>query len=812
MATEQQSNGAKRLQFGIFEADLQTGELRRSGVRVRLQGQPFKLLAALLEQPGEVVSREALQQRLWDPETTVDFDHSLGIAVNKLREALGDHAENPRFVETLAKRGYRFIAPVKTVEPQTSSTPGDVLVAVASLSPRKAGIVLRHWIAASLACVCVLLVLSLLLRPPARKPYRVVQVTYSGQVLTNNLNDLDVESFSSSVSDGTRLYFSHMDKGNPVLAVALAANGEISHFNLPSEIGSPLIGSLSPDGSKLIIHSHLQADPEQPLWIVPTLNGDARRVPNVLAHDATWMPDGRRLLIANGNDLTIVGADGSEPHKLITTAGLAFWLRWSPDGRRLRFTLREAKRQTTELWEVAADGGNPHPLLPGWSQPASECCGSWTSDGMDFVFQSWHNANGHSEIWALRERPWFLKDREPRQITNGPLDYEAPSTSPGSHRVYFIGVNSQIELLHALPRSSVFTALDQDLSAADLAEYSPDGQWVAWLNASDGSLWRSRVDGSDRIELTTPPLRIFSMKWSPDDKRLALMAEEPGKPWKLYLMDAEGGKLTPALNEDRNEADPDWSADGQSIVFGRLPDRMDNGQPKAIYLLNLTTHKVTEIPGSTGLFSPRLSPDGRYIAAIRLDQKALLLFDRGQERWSVSVRATASVKQLMVVMDCSHERRVSRGSSSSRSRGDCAGGRFVPSERVGAQCVLPSSWHGIEHTESSPEETAAGASRRRWCWSGSSGRGRTGCSRESDRHWGSAGLFEGAVVQRTQGRSRRWLQRRDVAAAGRSSGAVVACSAWVPRRASILRRAQPTCVKGSMASTDWCVTSCCAIR
>jgi Tol biopolymer transport system component len=124
------------------------------------------------------------------------------------------------------------------------------------------------------------------------------------------------------------------------------------------------------------------------------------------------------------------------------------------------------------------------------------------------------------------------------------------------------------------------------------------------------------------------------MKWSPDDKRLALMAEEPGKPWKLYLMDAEGGKLTPALNEDRNEADPDWSADGQSIVFGRLPDRMDNGQPKAIYLLNLTTHKVTEIPGSTGLFSPRLSPDGRYIAAIRLDQKALLLFDRGQERWS----------------------------------------------------------------------------------------------------------------------------------------------------------------------------------
>jgi Tol biopolymer transport system component len=149
---------------------------------------------------------------------------------------------------------------------------------------------------------------------------------------------------------------------------------------------------------------------------------------------------------------------------------------------------------------------------------------------------------------------------------------------------------------------------------------------VAWLNASDGSLWRSRIDGSERIELTTPPLRIFSMKWSPDNKRLALMAEEPGMPWKLYLIDSEGGKPTPLLNEDRNEADPDWSADGQSIVFGRLPNRMDSRQPKAIYLLELQTHKVTEIPGSTGLFSPRLSPDGRYIAAMRLDQKALLLF------------------------------------------------------------------------------------------------------------------------------------------------------------------------------------------
>jgi Tol biopolymer transport system component/DNA-binding winged helix-turn-helix (wHTH) protein len=634
MKAEPQKDDTRRVQFGVFEANLKTGELRRSGVRIRVQSQPFKVLAALLEQPGEVVSRENLQKRLWGTDTTVDFDHSLGIAVNKLRDALGDSAENPRFIETLAKRGYRFIAPVKDVGPPAG--PQLVQPAVAIPAVPVASNTLWHWLTGVLACLCVALGLAFFLRHPARTPYRIVQVTHAEHVLTNETNDLDVESFSSSVSDGTRLYFSHMDNGTPELAVALAANGEVSRFRLPAEIGAPLIGSLSPDGSRLIVRSHLQAEPEQPVWIVPTLGGDPLRVPNVLAHDATWMPDGQHLLIANGNQLTVIGTDGAMVGNLVTTPGLAFWLRWSPDGKHLRFTLRNPERQTAELWQVDADGSNLHPLLPGWSLPASECCGNWTPDGAYYVFQSWHS--GQSEIWALREHPWYLKDRTPRELTNGPMDYEAPSTTPGSDRIFFIGVNAQIELLHATPKSSAFNPLEQNLRAAGLAEFSRDGQWVAWLNASDGSLWRSRVDGTDRIELTTPPMRIFAMRWSPDDRQLALMAEMPDMPWKIYLLSADGGKPVPLLNESRNEADPDWSADGKSIVFGRLPDRMDSAQPKtakAIYRVDLATRRVAGIPGSIGLFSPRLSPDGRYIAAMRLDQHELLLFDRAQQRWTV---------------------------------------------------------------------------------------------------------------------------------------------------------------------------------
>ena len=110
-------NHSRVARFGVFEIDLSAGELRKNGVKQRLQGQPFQVLTVLLERAGEVVTREELQQKLWPSDTFVDFDHSLNTAINKVREALGDSASSPRFVETLARRGYRFIAPVQTDAP-----------------------------------------------------------------------------------------------------------------------------------------------------------------------------------------------------------------------------------------------------------------------------------------------------------------------------------------------------------------------------------------------------------------------------------------------------------------------------------------------------------------------------------------------------------------------------------------------------------------------------------------------------------------------------------------------------------------------
>src|SRR6184192_2833686 len=111
----QANDPSGRLRFGVFEVDLRAGELAKRGLRIRLQEQPFQVLAMLLEKPGELVTREELQKKLWS-QTVVDFDHGLNKAVNKIREALGDSAENPRFVETVARRGYRFLADVAVVQ------------------------------------------------------------------------------------------------------------------------------------------------------------------------------------------------------------------------------------------------------------------------------------------------------------------------------------------------------------------------------------------------------------------------------------------------------------------------------------------------------------------------------------------------------------------------------------------------------------------------------------------------------------------------------------------------------------------------
>ncbi|WP_158793124.1 winged helix-turn-helix domain-containing protein [Granulicella sp. L60] len=645
--------------FGVYEADLQTGELWKAGRRIKLQSQPFKVLTLLLERPGEVVSREELQLRLWGPDTVVDFDHSLGTAINKIRDALGDTADNPRFVETLAKRGYRFIAPVVVREAapavedsgelaHTSTPDVTVLIAapsndvgaasirsatltpVATYSRWKAG----PWIA--VICAAGALAGTGGFYAGSRRPSplpRIDRLTRTGRIAPGIPA---MESLPASVTDGLRIFIPVISGGRSVLAQVDVHTGAVQKLPLPSEISSPMLGDLSPDGSTLLLRNHLSPESEQPLWTVPVGGGSALRLANVVAHDATWMPDGKSILYAAGNQLTVDRLEDGVSTPFAILPGRAFWLRWSPNGKLLRFTLMDPVDHTLGLWEAERDGRSARPILSNLTKPSSECCGIWTGDGKYFVFQS--DRGGSSDLWRLDGKSAV----NPTRVTNGPLSFAGPVTSRIGHRIYFLGVETQSLLQRYDAARREFVPASGFLAEANRVEYARDHQWVTWTDAQ-GRQWRAKSDGTELIQVTPDSMQVFLGRWSPDGKKLALMAREPGKAWQIYLVDADGGSPQRLLRESRNAADPSWSADGQEIVFGRVPDIMGKEDGlRALQILDLRTHAQSIVPGSEGLFSPRWSPDGQYIAAISLDQRKLLLFHVATQTWKTIADTTVA--------------------------------------------------------------------------------------------------------------------------------------------------------------------------
>jgi Tol biopolymer transport system component/DNA-binding winged helix-turn-helix (wHTH) protein len=633
-----------RVRFGPFEVDLQECELRKFGIRIKLQLQPFTFLAALLEHPGELVTRQVLQKRIWGEETVVDFDHGLGTALNKLREALGDSSTHPLYIETVPRLGYRFIAPVRAIESRDSSTirigipvnhhhHGTTAPASAFTLHNETGGTLKsstRYIAAACAVIASMVVLWLLTNRGSSLPsIRYYALTSSGRVYQS---DNSFERRFGLGTDGIRIYFSEVRDGSVVLASSSVSGRDSHPISVPSEVVRPVVSDVSPDGSKLLVRSFPLSEIEGPFWVVPSSGGSASMIPGVLGHAASWQPDGQGIIYASGHDLMTVNGAGRTPRKLATVSGRAFAIRYKPDGSCLRFTVLDSSTHTTSLWELSIDGKRLRSLLPGWHNPPSECCGAWTGDGAYYVFHS--TQNGNSDIWALKERSRpFQAAAQPIQITAGPLSYQLSIPSAG-HRIFTIGAQISSRLLVLEPSSGRPMPWFTEINARHFA-FTQDGQFMAWTSLSDGSLWRSKLDGSQRLRLTSPPMQTFRLAWSPDGTRLAVDSSEPGHRNKIYVVPVNGGVPEALLDEDRNESDPSWSPDGSSVVYGRLPNYLgEELSDKAIYIVEVHSKKVSILPGSTGLFCPRWSPDGRYIAAMPLDQSRLMLFDRLSARWS----------------------------------------------------------------------------------------------------------------------------------------------------------------------------------
>jgi Tol biopolymer transport system component/DNA-binding winged helix-turn-helix (wHTH) protein len=647
---------SNRLAFGLFEADLKAGELWRSGRRIKLQSQPFRVLTVLLQSAGEVVTREELQRRVWDPDVVVDFEHSLSSAIKKVREALSDDAENPRFVETLSKRGYRFIAPVSVVaEAQSFREPAkpDPVVLTAAIVPLEAAphrafgsrllpfATRRALLLAAVAVAAFTLGLGSAGKLRIFNNFnkagaipRIVRLTQTGRVYSSV--DTAFESLPATVTDGTHLYTSTVEDGHDVLSQLTISTGEMQTLTLPSEIVSPEINDISPDKTQLLVRSHLSADPEEPLWVVPVVGGSAFRVANILAHDATWVPDGRSILYANGNQLNVFSLDSGKSSPFATVQGRAFWLRWSPDGSRLRFTIIDSVNHTSSLWEIGGNNHQPRRLLNTQTLSSNACCGVWTVDGRDFVFQVMMGRT--TDLWRLSGKD----TSHPLRMTNGPLFNESPAGGRNPNEIFFVGhdYQSQSERLDA--QTKQFVPLEGFLAHAEHVSYSRDHRFVLWLDPMS-RLWRAHADGQDKVQLTPNSLHVFLANWSPDGTHVTLMARRSGSPWQIFLVSANGENLHRLMRADYNVADPSFSADGKLIAFGGIPDLMGQGDtPRSIDILDLATSQIAELPGSKGLFSPRWSPDGRQIAALTLDQQKIMLYDVKTQSWRVLAVTSAA--------------------------------------------------------------------------------------------------------------------------------------------------------------------------
>src|SRR5262249_4868184 len=251
-------------------------------------------------------------------------------------------------------------------------------------------------------------------------------------------------------------------------------------------------------------------------------------------------------IYSNGSDVYITGKEGSSSKKLFTAPGGVSNLRFSPDGHLLRFTLHEAGRDSTSLWEASAAGENVHPLLRSWNIHPSECCGQWTPDGRYYVFQS--RRDGGKNIWILPTKSSFWGERndEPIQLTAGPLDFSRPLPGNDERSLFVIGTLNRSELVHYDLHTGEFVPFLFGVSATSVV-FSRDGEWVAYISYPEGTMWRSRVDGSQRLQLTFPPMRVLVPRWSPDGKQIAFMASLPGKPWNIYLVSIEAGPLEQVL-------------------------------------------------------------------------------------------------------------------------------------------------------------------------------------------------------------------------------------------------------------------------
>lgn len=455
------------------------------------------------------------------------------------------------------------------------------------------------------------------------------------------LNQSAAAKYPPLISDGRYLYYQEIDQGRIQMSrTSLDGSPVTTPLEIPLQRPDP--GVVASDGSAMLLRN-LQGDGtgDQPLYLQPLPSGAPVRLGSIFAYDSAWTPDRKQIVFGRSRAVFEARADGSHVRKLFDVPGWAHWFRWSPDGRKVRFTVYESTKVLRSIWEMGSDYSHPGPADFGLPEGARYCCGNWDPDGRRFYFQVsvagfWHI---YSYVEPSCRGPWT---RHPAvQLTSGMADHSSPLP---------LADERSLALLHQVVKSELsqydrtrgrWLPLVEGVPATTGA-FRRDGGALAFTRVPGRALWRCDMPGCrDQVQLTKGPEAITMPRWSPDGEWIACMASTPGSPWRVIVVPSRGGGEVMALTDGTSpEADPTWSPTGDEIAFGGLPNP-DVSKQRTIRIIHLKTRAVREVPDSRGFDTPNWSPDGRYLAAVRADTRELAFHDFETGRWRVVAGTSA---------------------------------------------------------------------------------------------------------------------------------------------------------------------------
>jgi Tol biopolymer transport system component/DNA-binding winged helix-turn-helix (wHTH) protein len=648
----EQAPSSPMLKFGPYLVDLAAGEVRKNGSRIRLQEKPLRVLALLAERQGQVVTREELKKRLWPEDTFVDFETGLNTAVSKLRDALSDSAENPRYIETIPRRGYRFLAAVGTVSPNghgapplafasssgglgpanDNTTPAiarnqQPITSLASATRQLDQIRSSSaaWLRGTVTVAAILLLFTIWWLTPLPDP----RITDIFSVTQTGRQDFLVRP----ATDGIRIFYVQRAGDHYDLMQSSANGGEAQKLDAP--FPNTLVWDVSPDGSKYLITSFRRRGEPAPLWSWPATGGAPVKIGDIVSGSASFSPDGKQIVYHLGHDVLVANVDGTGARKVADLGqDQPDSTVWSPDGQTIRFTRSDSERDTSSIWEIARDGSNLHPLLPHWQETPRQFGGTWTPDGRYFLFAD--GSRPVSRLYALRGKQewWRRSPRGPFLLASEATGSWSPLVSRDGQHVYYYGISSRSDLETLDLATQQFSAVLRERRPVMLS-VSPDGQWMSYIDTLSGMILTSRLDGSSARQIPLQNMEGAFPRLSPDNQLIAFTGLKAGAPQNVYVVAAGGGTPRPVVANARGMRDPDWSPDGSRLVVDRDLHPASSDQPSStLAFVDLKTLRISDVLDSQDLHQPRWSPDGRYLAAVRGTHADLMVFDTASQHWS----------------------------------------------------------------------------------------------------------------------------------------------------------------------------------